>query len=58
MFCYLLIYEAAAIILDRRDTPKHEPYLDDGDAGRQVELVHEQLTEEDARKYQPISQGG
>ena len=56
--CYLFIDEAATIVLHRRDTPKHEPYLDDGDAGRQVKLVHEQFTEEDARKYQPISQGG
>ena len=55
---YLFIYKVAPIVLHRSNTPEHERYLDQGDAGGKVQLVKEQLTEEDAGKHQPVAQRG
>ena len=44
----------AAVVLHGRHAPEHEGELEQGDGGREVELVQEQLAQEDEREHQPV----
>ena len=48
----------AAVVLHGGDTPEHEGELDEGKAGREVELVQEQFRQEDHGEHQPVPEQG
>ena len=48
----------AAVVLHGGDTPEHEGELDEGKAGREVELVQEQFWQEDHGEHQPVPEQG
>ena len=44
----------AAIVLHGGDTPEHEGELDEGEGGREVELIQEQFRQEHHGEHQPV----
>ena len=44
----------AAVVLPGRHAPEHEGQLEEGEGGREVELVQEQLAQEHEGEHQPV----
>ena len=44
----------ATVVLPGRHAPEHEGQLEEGEGGREVELVQEQLAQEHEGEHQPV----